>query len=155
MSLRHFQIVRIRLFVIVAHSSFCPQIIRITGTFRCSWRIFMLCIRRSVMCLSLAVAIIPVAVAQQSPLRPHSMYEPPAAKAAASLAASSAGVSDDLLTTGEKTQWQKTGLYAETVAMMRKMERMSPFVKVEQFGTTSEGRPMYIMIVSSDKAFTP
>jgi hypothetical protein len=48
------------------------------------------------------------ASAQQNPLVPHSMYEPPMAAAAATLAASSANVPPDLLTTGEKTQWQQT-----------------------------------------------
>jgi hypothetical protein len=83
------------------------------------------------------------------------MYEPPAAKAAVSLAASSANVPADLLTTGEKTQWRQTGNYAEVVALMRKMEQASPMVKVVQFGTTSEDRTMYAMILSSDRAFTP
>jgi hypothetical protein len=73
-----------------------------------------------------AATIIPGAIAQQSALQPHSMYEPPAAKAAASLAASSANVPADLLTTGEKTDWQETGVYAEAVALMRKFEHMSP-----------------------------
>ena len=99
----------------------------------------MLCIRRYAACLSFAVALVPGVVAQQSPLRPHSMYEPPAAKAAASLAASSAGVSADLLTTGEKTQWRQTATYDEAVTLMRKMEHMSPLVKMIQFGTTSAG----------------
>ena len=97
----------------------------------------------------------PVATAQQEALHPHSMYEPPAAKAAPSLAASSKGVPANLLTTGEKTDWNQTGLYVEAVTMMRTMERMSPDVKMIQFGTTSQGRPMYALIVSSDKAFTP
>jgi hypothetical protein len=96
-----------------------------------------------------------VAVAQQEALHPHSMYEPPAAKVAASLAASSANVPADLLTTGEKTGWRQTGVYAESVALMRKMEKMSPSVRVVQFGTTSQARAMYALIVSSDHAFTP
>jgi hypothetical protein len=115
----------------------------------------MLCIRKYVVCLSVAVAIVPGVMAQQSPLRPHSMYEPPAAKAAASLAASGTGVPADFMTTGEKTQWQQTATYDEAITLMRKMEHASPFVKMIQFGTTSQGRVMYALIVSSDKAFTP
>ena len=38
---------------------------------------------------------------------------------------------------------------------MRRLAALSPEVKVIQFGTTSQGRAMYAMIVSSDKAFTP
>jgi hypothetical protein len=102
-----------------------------------------------------AATFIPDAIAQQSALQPHSMYEPPAAKATASLAASSANVPADLLTTGEKTDWQQTGVYAEAVALMRKLQQMSPQVKMVQFGTTSEGRALYALILSSDRAFTP
>jgi Zinc carboxypeptidase len=102
-----------------------------------------------------ATALVPGAIAQQQALSPHSMYEPPAAAAAASLAASSKDVPPDLLTTGEKTEWRQTGTYAEVVALMRRMERMSPLVKMVEFGTTSEGRAMYVLIISSDRAFTP
>jgi murein tripeptide amidase MpaA len=93
--------------------------------------------------------------AQQNPLVPHSMYEPPMAAAAATLTASSANVPADLLTTGEKTEWHQTAQYDEAVRIMRRMAALSPEVKVIQFGTTSQGRAMYAMIVSSDKAFTP
>jgi murein tripeptide amidase MpaA len=95
------------------------------------------------------------ASAQQSPLAPHSMYEPPMAAAAQTLADSTANIPADLLTTGEKTQWQQTGRYDETVRIMRRIAQLSPQVKIIQFGTTAQGRPMYAMILSSDEAFTP
>ena len=57
-----------------------------------------------------------LALAQDQQLRPHSMYEPPAASAAKSLADSAQGVAPELLTYGEKTNWEKTGLYADAVA---------------------------------------
>jgi Zinc carboxypeptidase len=95
------------------------------------------------------------ASAQQNPLVPHSMYEPPMGAAAATLTASSANVPPDLLTTGEKTQWQQTARYDEAIRIMHRLATLSPEVKVIQFGTTSQGRAMYAMIVSSDKAFTP
>jgi murein tripeptide amidase MpaA len=107
---------------------------------------------------SLLVCLVMVtvgAVAQQSAIEPHSGYEPPMAKAAASLAASTAGVKPELLTTGEKTDWNQTGRYDEVVTLIHRMEKMSPYIKVVQFGTTPEGRPMEAVIVSSDKAFTP
>jgi murein tripeptide amidase MpaA len=93
--------------------------------------------------------------AQQSPLAPHSMYEPPMAAAAQTLADSTANVAPDLITTGEKTGWQKTGLYDETVRIMNRIAAISPQAKVIQFATTAQGRAMYAMILSSDKAFTP
>lgn len=103
-----------------------------------------------------AILLMPIAaLAQTTQLRPHSMYEPPAAAAAKSLADSTAGVPQDELTTGEKTNWEKTGLYDETVALMRLYEKRSKFIKVIPFGTTPEGRTMYAAIISKDKAFTP
>ncbi len=111
-------------------------------------------LRTSAVCLLLAS--LPVAAAaQQNPLSPHSMYEPPMAAAAQTLTDSSQGVPADLLTTGEKSAWRKTATYDEAVTIMRRMEKLSPLVKVIQFGTTAQGRPMYVMVVSSDKAFTP
>jgi len=109
--------------------------------------------RLSVLCFSLALAI-PVA-AQQNPLAPHSMYEPPMAAAAQTLADSTAGAPADLITTGEKSGWQKTAAYDEAIRIMLSLEALSPQVKMIQFGTTAQGRPMYLLIVSSDKAFTP
>jgi len=103
-----------------------------------------------------AVLLMPIAaLAQTTQLRPHSMYEPPAAAAAKSLADSTAGTPQDELTTGEKTNFEKTGLYDETVALMRLYEKRSKFIKVIPFGTTPEGRTMYAAIISKDKAFTP
>ncbi|MGI4854780.1 MAG: M14 family zinc carboxypeptidase [Janthinobacterium lividum] len=101
------------------------------------------------LCLSLS------ATAQDQPLRPHSMYEPPAGAAAASLAASAQGVAPELLTFGEKTNWEKTGLYADAVAQARLYEKRSKYVKVIPFGTSPEGRTMYAVVVSKDRAFTP
>ena len=106
--------------------------------------------------LSAALTLIRfAALAQQSPLVPHSMYEPPMAAAAATLAASSAHVPADLLTTGEKTEWRQTAHYGEAVRIMRQISAVSPEARVIQFGTTSQGRSMYAIIVSSDRAFTP
>lgn len=103
-----------------------------------------------------AVLLLPIAaLAQSDQVRPHSMYEPPAAAAAKSLADSTKGVPQDELTTGEKTNWEKTGRYDETVAMMRLYEKRSKYIKVISYGLTPEGRTMYAAIVSKDKAFTP
>lgn len=94
-------------------------------------------------------------LAQKEALWPHSEYEPPAGKRAASLATSKEGVPNELLTTGEKTEWRETARYSEAVSLARKMERASPFVKVVKFGTTPEGRAMEAIIVSAGRAFTP
>jgi hypothetical protein len=94
-------------------------------------------------------------LAFQSPIAPHSAFEPPAAAAAASLAASTKASPPELLTTGEKTDWNQTAPYAETVEISRRLERASRFVKVLDIGTTPEGRSMIALIVSKDRAFTP
>src|ERR1700740_1554271 len=84
----------------------------------------------------------------QDPIAPHSAFEPPAAKAAASLAASTRDSPADLLTTGEKTQWNETAPYAEAVEISRRLEKASKFVKVIDVGKTPEGRTMIGLIVS-------
>src|SRR5437899_1433601 len=91
----------------------------------------------------------------QEPIAPHSAFEPPAAKAAASLAASAKDAPRDLLTTGEKTDWNETAPYAEAVDLSRRFERASRSVKVLEIGTTPEGRTMIALVVSKDRAFTP
>jgi hypothetical protein len=91
----------------------------------------------------------------QDPVAPHSAFEPPAAKAAASLAASTKASPPDLITTGEKTDFTETAPYAEAVEISRRLERASRFVKVLDAGTTPEGRTMIALVVSKDRAFTP
>ncbi|HLK65479.1 MAG TPA: M14 family metallopeptidase [Bryobacteraceae bacterium] len=91
----------------------------------------------------------------QEPIAPHSASEPPAAKAAASLTASTKASPADLLTTGEKSEWNETAPYAEAVAISHRLERASPFVKVLDMGLTPEGRNMIALVVSKDRAFTP
>jgi len=90
----------------------------------------------------------------QEPISPHSAFEPPAAKSAASLAASTKVSPRELITTGEKSDWNETAPYAEAVDIARRLERASPFVKVIDIGTTPEGRTMIGMVVSKDQAFT-
>jgi murein tripeptide amidase MpaA len=93
--------------------------------------------------------------AAQDPIAPHSAYEPPAAKAAASLTASTKASPPGLLTTSEKTSWEETGPYSEVVEISHRMERASRSVKVLDIGTTPEGRTMIALVVSKDRAFTP
>ena len=107
-------------------------------------------VRRIAILLSLSV----VACAQD-PIAPHSVFEPPAAKAAVSLAASTKASPPELLTTGEKTDWNETAPYAEAVEIARRLEKASRAVKVLEFGTTPEGRTMIALVVSKDRAFTP
>src|SRR5262245_42818235 len=105
--------------------------------------------------LRFTLAFVAAVCLAQEPIAPHSAFEPPAAKAAASLAASSKASPPDLVTTGERTDWNETAPYAEAVEISRRLERASRFVKVLEIGTTPEGRSMIALIVSKDRAFTP
>ena len=91
----------------------------------------------------------------QDPISPHSAFEPPAAKAAASLAISTKDSPRELITTGEKTDWNETAPYAEAIEISHRLEKASRFVKVIDIGTTPEGRTMIALVVSKDRAFTP
>jgi hypothetical protein len=91
----------------------------------------------------------------QEPIAPHSAIEPPVAKAAASLTASTKASPPDLLTTGEKSDWNLTAPYAEAVEISHRLEKASNQVKVLNIGTTPEGRTMIALVVSKDHAFTP
>jgi murein tripeptide amidase MpaA len=105
--------------------------------------------------LSLLLLLPALSLLAQDGLGPHSAFEPPAAKTAASLTASSQASPRDLLTTGEKSGWSETAPYAEAVEIARRIERASRWVKVLDFGTSPEGRPMIALAVSKDRAFTP
>jgi murein tripeptide amidase MpaA len=91
----------------------------------------------------------------QDPIAPHSAIEPPAAKAAAALTASTSAAPKELLTTGEKSEWNETAPYAEAVEISHRMKHASRFVKVLEIGKTPEGRTTIALVVSKDRAFTP
>jgi hypothetical protein len=105
-------------------------------------------------CPLLLCALSALGVAQE-PIAPHSAIEPPAAKAAAALAASTKASPPDLLTTGEKSDWNLTAPYAEAVEISHRLEKASNQVKVLNIGATPEGRTMIALVVSKDRAFTP
>jgi len=86
----------------------------------------------------------------QDPIAPHSALEPKAAAAAASLAASTKDSPRDLLTTGEKSDWNQTAPYAEAVEISRKLERASRFVKA-QFGRIE--KTVGVLLVATGVAF--
>lgn len=102
----------------------------------------------------LATSLLSLLLAQD-PIAPHSASEPPAAKAAAALTASTKDSPPNLLTPGEKTGWNETAPYAEAVEISHRLERASRFIKVLDIGTTPEGRTMIALVVSKDRAFTP
>lgn len=64
-------------------------------------------------------------------------------------------VAIDLTTYAEQTNYEKTPSYAETIEYLRLLERESRWVRLGEFGTTPEGRPMHYVVVSDDRTFTP
>lgn len=95
------------------------------------------------------------AAAQIPPLPPVSLAETPAMRAAASLAASTTAAPAGWLTRAEQTGWRETGSYQEAVNFHQRLERTSKLARLATFGATSEGRPLYVLIASRDRAFTP
>lgn len=90
-----------------------------------------------------------------SPMPPRSQYEAPAAKEAKSLVESTAASPKAYLTDFERSNYLETGTYDATVALWKKFEKASPFVKLLDIGRTPQGRTLYVCVVSKDKAFTP
>ncbi|OOG65001.1 peptidase M14 [Rhodanobacter sp. B04] len=60
------------------------------------------------------------------------------------------------ITPAEAAQFRTTPSYAETRAYLERLQKAAPgIIHLETFGTTPEGRPMTVVIASSDGAFTP
>ncbi|WP_224243057.1 M14 family metallopeptidase [Hyalangium gracile] len=60
-----------------------------------------------------------------------------------------------LTTTAERSNWARTGRYAEVESLCRDFPKAFPGkVRCETFGTTPEGRPMLALVASSDGTLT-
>ena len=63
---------------------------------------------------------------------------------------------DDWLTVAERTDFRATSSYDETMSFLRKVEAAAPEkIQVTDFGRSGQGRPLPLVIVSSEGAFTP
>jgi murein tripeptide amidase MpaA len=60
-----------------------------------------------------------------------------------------------LKTRAELTEFRETTPYDETISFIRQLQRESPYIRLEQFGETSSGRPLYVAVLSRNKLFTP
>lgn len=89
------------------------------------------------------------------PMPPQSQAESPAMREAKSLAESAAAAPKGWLTHAEQTGFKQTGRYGEAVSFYRRLAAASPAARLTQIGETAEGRPLYALIVSKDRAFTP
>ncbi len=82
-----------------------------------------------------------------------SVWVTEAMKAAKSLHESTGRAPKDLLTKAEATGWKETGNYEECVDFYRKLAARSPYARLVDLGATPQGRRMYALVVSKDKAF--
>ncbi len=93
--------------------------------------------------------------AQLPQMSPKTVFEPAKAAAAQSLADSTAASPKHLLTLAERTNYAETARYAESLALARRMEKASPWIKVVTFGKTPQGRDLFAVIASKEGLFSP
>ncbi|HEY0783163.1 MAG TPA: M14 family metallopeptidase [Thermoanaerobaculia bacterium] len=78
-----------------------------------------------------------------------------AALAPATLAAAEPPVAKEWLTPAEIADFEATPNYAETMAFLRRLEARLPEMRLTTFGTSGEGRPLPLVVLSKEHAFTP
>src|SRR5689334_12650420 len=61
----------------------------------------------------------------------------------------------DWKTPAETANFEATPSYEATIAFLRQIEARMPEMKLSFYGTSPQGRPMPLVVVSKDKAFTP
>ncbi|MEO7793952.1 MAG: M14 family metallopeptidase [Thermoanaerobaculia bacterium] len=64
-------------------------------------------------------------------------------------------VPEEWLTPAERFEYRATPSYDETLAFLRRLEKRLPEMKLEFYGESASGRPMPLVILSAEKAFTP
>lgn len=80
---------------------------------------------------------------------------PAYAQGTRALPSPSSDVPKEWLTKAEETGFVETPRYDETMAYGRKLAKSSPWIRVESFGKSPEGRQLGLVIASKDGAFTP
>ncbi len=78
-----------------------------------------------------------------------------AATAAAEGAPAPPPVPREWLTPAEASGFEATPDYEETMAFLRRLAGRLPEMRLESFGTSAAGRPLPLVIVSRERAFTP
>jgi hypothetical protein len=64
-------------------------------------------------------------------------------------------VPEKWLTYFEQSGFKKTPSYDQTIEFCKRLEVVSPSIRVTSFGKSPEGRDLYLVIASKDKAFDP
>ena len=59
------------------------------------------------------------------------------------------------LTHAEKTDYQETARYAETIEYSKRLDQASPLIKFQSFGKSGEGRDLPLLIAAEGDTFTP
>lgn len=70
-------------------------------------------------------------------------------------AAAATGVPADLRTPAERSAYRTTPDYDETLRYIRTLAARSPWIHLTTYGTSAQGRPLPLVILSRDRAFTP
>jgi len=70
-------------------------------------------------------------------------------------AASTAQVPSGLRTRAEATNFEETSRYDDVIAFIGELQKQSPLIRVENFGTSVEGRKLPLMILSNPPLATP
>ena len=58
-------------------------------------------------------------------------------------------------TVAERTDFRATGRYEDTLAFLERLADESPEIHLTTYGTSGQGRPLPLVIVSKERAFTP
>lgn len=64
-------------------------------------------------------------------------------------------VPDAWLTVAERSEFRATSSYEETMDYLRRLDEASSEIRVETFGRSAQGRPLPLVILSAEGAFTP
>src|SRR5215468_7442791 len=62
---------------------------------------------------------------------------------------------DPWITPSEKTGLTETPSYGETVAYLKRLEKASPLISLQEFGHTAQGRALCVVVAATGRAFSP
>ena len=62
---------------------------------------------------------------------------------------------DPWITPSEKTSLTETPGYDDTIAYLKRLDKASPLISLQEFGRSAQGRTLYVAIASKDRAFGP
>ena len=106
----------------------------------------------------IAPLLLAVALAAAAPARPDSTAPARApARSAPALPDTlrPGGIPPFWQTRAERSNYRLTADYDETMRYCRVLAAASPWIKLESYGTSGQGRDLPLLIVSKEKAFTP